>query len=150
MSNAAGTVKLTVNSPKALAVMMRQAQCDPSFRERLMTQQIIPFGSLATALEAHDALAAERDELRAQLTAAQSSEERLKLDAARYRGLRSMSTYRYDGGCFYLDFDEWIEVTEVDEFESDESRPTPPNRFDAAIDAALSTHPSAREQGEGA
>lgn len=59
---------------------------------------------------------------------------------ARYLWLRSRSTYRYDCGQFVLNFDNWIVVPDVDEFGDDEWRPTPPDSFDSAIDAAaLST-----------
>lgn len=44
---------LAVNTPAALAVMMRQAQSDPEFRDKLFERRAIPFGSLASALEAH-------------------------------------------------------------------------------------------------
>lgn len=60
--------KLGVNTPKALAAMMRQAQSDPLFREQLSTKRCIPFGSLASALEAYDNLQSSHDELVRALT----------------------------------------------------------------------------------
>ena len=44
---------LAVNTPAALAAMMRQAQSDPIFREQL-TKRGIPFGALASALTQDD------------------------------------------------------------------------------------------------
>lgn len=38
---------------------------------------------------------------------------------------------------FHPECDNWIHVENVDEFEGDESRPTPPDSFDAAIDQAI-------------
>jgi hypothetical protein len=81
---------------------------------------------------------AEKDARIAQLEAELAAATK---DAERYRWLRSRSTYRYDCGQFVLDFDNWIEVTDVDDPDGGESRPTPPSRFDAAIDAA--TKPAA-------
>jgi hypothetical protein len=64
--------------------------------------------------------------------------EGMEKDAQRYRWLRSKSTYRYDGGQYALDFDNWIPVTAVPYiYDDEESEPTPPDRFDAAIDAAM-------------
>lgn len=44
---------MAVNTPAALAAMMRQAQCDREFRDKLFERRAIPFGSLASALESH-------------------------------------------------------------------------------------------------
>jgi hypothetical protein len=66
----------------------------------------------------------------------------LQADAERYRWLRSESTYRYDGGQYVLDFDEWIPVKDVPHiYDTDESLPTPASSFDAAIDAARAGTP---------
>lgn len=54
---------LTINTPAALAAMMRQAQSDPEFREQLMKRGI-PFGSLATALASLADVVAERNKYR--------------------------------------------------------------------------------------